>query len=64
MTEAEREQAYNLREELRTKRGQENANRGRSRYVIHRGRVVIRENQNEPQQAQDSDDSDEEGGSD
>lgn len=60
MTEAEREQAYNLREELRTKRRQENANRGRSRYVIHRGRVVTRENQNEPQQAQDSDDSDDE----
>lgn len=47
MTEAEREQAYKTRQELKQKRREENAPHGRSHLVIHRGRVVVRENRTE-----------------
>lgn len=44
MTEEERKQAYKIRQELKKKRRQENVQNGRSRFIIHRGRVVNREN--------------------
>ena len=40
MTEAERKEAYQLRIELRERRLQEAAQKGKSKFVIHRGRVV------------------------
>ena len=40
MTEAERKEAYEVRVELRERRREEGNTRGRSNFVIHRGRVI------------------------
>ena len=54
MTDAERTEAFNLRQELRERRRQEGVEQGRSKFVIHRGRVVNKENRpREPAQPRD-----------
>ena len=45
MTETEQKEAYELRKELRERRREEGAANGQSKYVIHRGRVVNKEEQ-------------------
>lgn len=49
MTDEERKQAYLLRKELRERRNQEERDSGNRKFVIHRGRVVEKEeNDREP----------------
>ena len=45
MTETEQKEAYELRKELRERRREEGAERGQSKYVIHKGRVVEKKEQ-------------------